>query len=237
MISLRLVRSPACSASSTSWSTRIQEIRAREAAATGATTVVTGCPFCLSMLASGAGAAATDERPLRTRDFVELVAEALVEGDGGAPPVALARLPNIGYTGRSPRERSEPRDAIAVEERTPVEPADDLRVVGRRLPKLDAPQKVVGKTAYAADLRMSGLLVGAILRSPHPHARIAAIDISAAEALPGVHAVIHAGNVEQRRFGYNHDNIPLKATRSASSATRSPRSRPSTKRPRAARSS
>ena len=57
---------------------------------------------------------------------------------------------------------------------------------------------------------MSGLLVGAILRSPHPHARICSIDVSAAERLPGVHAVIHAGNVEQRPFGYNHDNIPLK---------------------------
>jgi xanthine dehydrogenase molybdenum-binding subunit len=57
---------------------------------------------------------------------------------------------------------------------------------------------------------MSGLLVGAILRSPHPHARIRSIDISAAEQLPGVHAVVHAGNVEQRPFGYNHDNLPLK---------------------------
>ncbi|MCZ7589162.1 MAG: xanthine dehydrogenase family protein molybdopterin-binding subunit [Gaiella sp.] len=78
------------------------------------------------------------------------------------------------------------------------------------MPKLDAPQKVSGKTAYADDLRMSGLLVGAILRSPHPHARIVSIDISEAEALPGVHAVIHAGNVEQRPYGYNHDNVPLK---------------------------
>lgn len=70
---------------------------------------------------------------------------------------------------------------------------------------------MAGKTAYADDLRMSGLLVGAILRSPHPHARIVSIDVSEAEALPGVHAVIHAGNVEQRPFGYNHDNIPLKS--------------------------
>ena len=88
--------------------------------------------------------------------------------------------------------------------------AEELRVVGRRLPKLDAPQKVTGQIVYADDLRMSGLLVGAILRSPHPHARIRSIDVSEAEALPGVHAVIHAGNVEQRPFGYNHDNIPLK---------------------------
>ncbi len=89
-------------------------------------------------------------------------------------------------------------------------PAEDLQVVGKRLPKLDAPQKVAGQTAYAHDLRMSGLLIGAILRSPHPHARILSIDVSAAAQLPGVHAVVHAGNVEQRRFGYNNDNLPLK---------------------------
>ena len=86
----------------------------------------------------------------------------------------------------------------------------ELRIVGKRLPKLDAPQKVMGQTIYADDLRMPGLLVGAVLRSPHPHARIRSIDISAAERLPGVRAVIHACNVQQRPFGYNHDNIPLK---------------------------
>jgi CO/xanthine dehydrogenase Mo-binding subunit len=88
--------------------------------------------------------------------------------------------------------------------------ASGLQVVGRRIPKLDAPEKVTGRMAYADDLRMAGLLEGAILRSPHPHARILSIDVSAAERLPGVHAVIHAGNVQQRNFGYGNDNIPLK---------------------------
>jgi CO/xanthine dehydrogenase Mo-binding subunit len=110
----------------------------------------------------------------------------------------------MGYTLRSGG------GVIAVEEKAAVEQTEELRVVGRRLPKIDAPQKVAGQTVYAGDLKMSGLLVGAILRSPHPHARIRSIDISAAEQLPGVHAVVHAGNVEQRPFGYNHDNLPLK---------------------------
>ena len=62
---------------------KIEAIRAREAAATGATTVVTGCPFCLTMLTSGMRSLATEERPVpRTRDFVELVADALDESDG-----------------------------------------------------------------------------------------------------------------------------------------------------------
>ena len=88
--------------------------------------------------------------------------------------------------------------------------APGYAVVGKRIPKLDAPDKVTGRTVYADDLRLSGLLIGAIKRSPHPHARIVAIDTSRAEAMPGVHAVIHAGNVQQRPFGYGGDNIPLK---------------------------
>jgi Fe-S oxidoreductase len=57
---------------------KINALRVREAAATGASTVVTGCPFCLTMLASGARAAAPE---LATRDVAELVAEALVIGE------------------------------------------------------------------------------------------------------------------------------------------------------------
>jgi len=58
---------------------KINAIRVREAAGTGASTLVTGCPFCLTMLASGARAAAAGNEPLRTRDVVELVADALAE--------------------------------------------------------------------------------------------------------------------------------------------------------------
>jgi Fe-S oxidoreductase/nitrate reductase gamma subunit len=58
---------------------KVNGIRAREAAATGATTVVTGCPFCLTMLEDGARQIATQQQSLRARDFVEFVADALVD--------------------------------------------------------------------------------------------------------------------------------------------------------------
>jgi len=90
-------------------------------------------------------------------------------------------------------------------------PEAKLRVVGRRVPKLDGRQKVLGATVFASDVRLPGMLVGKILRSPHPHARIVSVDVSAAERLPGVWAVVHAGNVTQRPFGYGLDNVPLKA--------------------------
>jgi len=90
-------------------------------------------------------------------------------------------------------------------------PTEGLRVVGRRVPKLDGREKVLGETVFASDIRLPRMLVGRILRSPHPHARIVSIDVSAAARIPGVWAVIHAGNVTQRPFGYGLDNLPLKA--------------------------
>jgi Fe-S oxidoreductase/nitrate reductase gamma subunit len=58
----------------------INALRAREAAGTGATTVVTGCPFCLTMLADGARRIEATDGSLQVRDFVELVADALADG-------------------------------------------------------------------------------------------------------------------------------------------------------------
>ncbi len=66
----------------------------------------------------------------------------------------------------------------------------DLKVVGKRLGRVDAGERVTGRALYPADLKRPGMIVGAILRSPHAHARITSIDISAAKALKGVLAVI-----------------------------------------------
>ncbi|MGE3857313.1 MAG: xanthine dehydrogenase family protein molybdopterin-binding subunit, partial [Dehalococcoidia bacterium] len=63
------------------------------------------------------------------------------------------------------------------------------KVVGTRPIRPDGTDKVTGRATYGADLNMEGMLYGAILRSPHAHARIKRIDTSKAEALPGVFAV------------------------------------------------
>ena len=65
-----------------------------------------------------------------------------------------------------------------------------LKVVGTRPIRPDGADKVTGRAAYGADFAMPGQLVGRILRSPHAHARIVAIDTSKAKALPGVKAVV-----------------------------------------------
>src|SRR5258705_5814001 len=62
--------------------------------------------------------------------------------------------------------------------------------VGRRTIRPDGMDKVTGRARFGADYTLPGQLIGRVLRSPHPHARIVSIDTSKAEALPGVKAVI-----------------------------------------------
>ncbi|MFQ5662769.1 MAG: 4-hydroxybenzoyl-CoA reductase subunit alpha [Terriglobia bacterium] len=69
----------------------------------------------------------------------------------------------------------------------------EFSIVGKRLPMVDAPDKVTGAALYADDLVLPGMLIGKILHSPHPHARIRRIDTRRAEALPGVKAVVTGG--------------------------------------------
>jgi CO/xanthine dehydrogenase Mo-binding subunit len=72
----------------------------------------------------------------------------------------------------------------------------ELGRVGQIVPRADGVPKVTGEFAYSSDLQAAGMLWGHTLRSPHAHARITAIDISAAVAAPGVHAVL------------THDDVP-----------------------------
>src|SRR5438270_13387751 len=65
-----------------------------------------------------------------------------------------------------------------------------LKIVGTSPVKHDGIDKVTGRAKFGADLFLPGMLVGKIVRSSHGHARIKSIDISAAEALPGVKAVV-----------------------------------------------
>ncbi|MBI2303929.1 MAG: molybdopterin-dependent oxidoreductase [Chloroflexi bacterium] len=65
-----------------------------------------------------------------------------------------------------------------------------MEVVGKSVPRLDARDKVRGIASYMEDMRLTGMLHGKLLRSPHAHARILSIDTTAAEKLPGVRGVI-----------------------------------------------
>ncbi len=84
-------------------------------------------------------------------------------------------------------------------------------LIGKRIAKLDAPEKAAGKTRYIHDINLPGQLHAKILHSARVHAKIKRIDTAKAKALPGVHAVITAADVpEQRPIGVKKDHMPLK---------------------------
>src|SRR5215467_4915000 len=79
--------------------------------------------------------------------------------------------------------------------------AKKLKIVGTNPVKHDGIDKVTGRAKFGADVFLPGMLVGKILRSPHPHARIRSIDIAAAESLPGVKAVVTRDDFPETKPG------------------------------------
>ena len=71
----------------------------------------------------------------------------------------------------------------------------DYSIVGTSVDRRDAVQKVTGRALHTGNLEPPGLLHVAVLRSPHPHARIVRIDKSGAEASPGVAAVLTGADI------------------------------------------
>ena len=68
--------------------------------------------------------------------------------------------------------------------------AGPYRLLGKSIPYVEGPLKVTGRAEYTDDIRRPGMLVGRLLRSPWPHARLKSLDVSAARAYPGVFAVL-----------------------------------------------
>src|SRR5207244_3983924 len=83
---------------------------------------------------------------------------------------------------------------------SPTRGEGELRVVGKPIPKVDGASKVTGVAVYADDILLPRMLHCRILRSPHPHARILGVDVSAARHIPGVRAVV-TGEYLPIRFG------------------------------------
>jgi 4-hydroxybenzoyl-CoA reductase alpha subunit len=88
----------------------------------------------------------------------------------------------------------------------------DYSVIGKRVPRVDAKEKVMGEAKYAADYALPGMLWCKVLRSPYPHARIVSIDTARAERLPGVKAVITGKDFNGWTWGFmatTRDEPPL----------------------------
>ena len=82
------------------------------------------------------------------------------------------------------------------------QPQQAFKWVGTRPVRPDGVPKVTGAAKFGADYYLPGMLYGRVLRSPHAHARIRAIDTSRAEALPGVKAVITGADLPDHPFEF-----------------------------------
>jgi len=85
----------------------------------------------------------------------------------------------------------------------------EAKVVGTSVPRGEGSEKVSGRSVYAADVKLTGLLWAKILRSPHPHARIRGVDTAKAEQVPGVHAIITGADVKGYLVGKQIRDMPV----------------------------
>jgi putative selenate reductase molybdopterin-binding subunit len=86
-----------------------------------------------------------------------------------------------------------------------------LQVVGQGEPKVDGVKLALGRPAFTDDIKLEGMLYGALLTSPHAHARIRRIDASRARALPGVHAVLTCQDIPRVKFASGGQSFPATA--------------------------
>ena len=69
-------------------------------------------------------------------------------------------------------------------------PWKSTRIIGKAVPRVDAYERVSGSAVYPSDVSLPNMLYGAILRCPHPNARVKRLSTGKAKSMPGVHAVI-----------------------------------------------
>jgi len=82
-------------------------------------------------------------------------------------------------------------------------------IIGAPVPRIEGPEKVSGRARYAGDVSLPGMLWGAVLRSPYPHARIRRVDVSHAWRVPGVRAIVTGQDIPGRYFGKVLRDMPV----------------------------
>ena len=141
---------------------------------------------------------------------VEAVRRAAAVRRGEKPPpmepLAVGRLTGPGAANPDAAPADGPSPAVPRVVAAPDRAA--TVVVGMPEHKVDALRLVKGNAAFTDDMEIRGLLHAKVLRSPHAHARIVAIDDSQARAMPGVHAVLHCGNTPRVKYASGGQSWP-----------------------------
>lgn len=118
-------------------------------------------------------------------------------------PKTVAKQPSNGSNGAGGHDA----------QRNMILEGEKWRVLGTRPIRHDGADKVTGRALYGADIRLAGMAYGAVVRSPHAHARILSIDTSEAEKSQGVLAVVTAADFPtddpERRVNMGEGPVPL----------------------------
>jgi len=85
------------------------------------------------------------------------------------------------------------------------------RLIGKEHARLDGPDKATGNAKYSFDINLPGLLHGVMLRCPHAHAIVKAIDTTAASKMPGVKAIYLLAKDGQELFHVGEEIVALAA--------------------------
>ncbi|MCE8021492.1 xanthine dehydrogenase family protein molybdopterin-binding subunit [Halomonas sp. MCCC 1A11036] len=124
----------------------------------------------------------------------EMLTQAAAERLGVAPAALHAENGFIVHSGSGRRipfgELVEDASSLPVPEEPTLRPEDQRTLSGRRVPRLDTPEKVTGKAVYAVDVEREGMLYGAVRLAPVFSADIEAFDESSVAGMPGVVAVV-----------------------------------------------
>ena len=91
------------------------------------------------------------------------------------------------------------------------------QMIGAKIHRREDPRLITGGGRYVEDLQRAGVLHMALVRSPHPHARITGINTAQAQAIPGVVAVLTAADFKPLLTG-THPVAPTSAATPASAA-------------------
>src|SRR5512146_80580 len=94
-------------------------------------------------------------------------------------------------------EGREETKTVELPSRNPAPWRDDaeLHVVGQRVPRADALEKVTGEARYTADVQLPGMLHAVLLRAPVARGRVTTLDLAPALAIPGVRGAITMDDV------------------------------------------
>ena len=145
-----------------------------------------------------------------------------VEHGTGRQFVPLRNLRGNAQSRARSREGNEGRTQCLIRPNYSWPPMEKRRVLGKATKRLDGPMKSTGRAKYSSDFTQKDLLHGALLTSPHAHARVTSIDTSEAEKLPGVTAVrvIASAGTELMWAGQEVASVAAETEEIAKDATR-----------------